>query len=61
MFSLIALLSFINGYPTITWVSVVVEMLIWYYVYNNMTSKTKYYVIDNVRYFVKERGDTYDA
>jgi membrane protein YqaA with SNARE-associated domain len=57
MFSIIALIAYINGYPTITWVSAVTEVLLWYYVFMHMTSKIKYYVIHNVRRIVRPKGD----
>jgi len=57
MFSIIALIAYINGYPTITWVSAVTEVLLWYYVFTHMTSKIKYYVIHNVRRIVRPKGD----
>lgn len=61
MFSIIALISFIHGYPTITWVSAVTEMVLWYYMYTKIKSEQKYYILDNVRYIVKDRRDMYDV
>lgn len=57
MFSVIALLAYINGYPMITWVSAVIEMLVMYHLFNRATKDTKYYVIDNVRHIVRPKGD----
>jgi len=57
MFSIIALIAYIKGYPTITWVSAVIEILAMYYLFTRMTSKTKYYVINNVRRIVRPKGD----